>query len=236
MISEKPHTFGLITVLGFSFWFLLAFPFGNHNESYRWLVSLDTYGMVDWLTKWLHGSTFRPLGQLTAWATYSLSGGSTYPIQMLNYILAVLAWLLAFYAAKERRVFALLSLLAGSVFFSGYIYLFHIHGVFYSPVLILIALALQLSSREVVMPRQLLGIALLSLVISLFHPFAVLVGLATIFGLAMDKKPFLKKVGLSSPQCHCSDRTWHCHVSREAINTTMVERESRGVLDILQDG
>ena len=193
-MKKRSAQFAFVTILGISFWFFLAFPFGNHNESYRWIAPLNDLGLTDWLTQGVVASTFRPLGQVTAWLSYRVSGGSMYPIQFLNYAVAVAAWLLAFASIREKRVFGLASLLAGGVFFSGYIYLFHIHGVFYSPILLLTAAMLWLSGKSVITVRYLAGITFLAIAFSLYHPFALPICLAFLVGLALDKRPDLTKV------------------------------------------
>ena len=193
-MKNRSAQFAFVTILGISFWFFLAFPFGNHNESYRWIAPLNDLGLTDWLTQGVVASTYRPLGQVTAWLSYRISGGSMYPIQFLNYAVAVAAWLLAFASIREKKVFGLVSLLAGGVFFSGYIYLFHIHGVFYSPILLLTAAMLWLSGKNVITVRYLAGITFLAIAFSLYHPFALPICLAFLVGLALDKRPDLSKV------------------------------------------
>lgn len=39
-----------MALMGLSFWFLVAFPFGHHNESYVWQVYLDKCGFLDFIT------------------------------------------------------------------------------------------------------------------------------------------------------------------------------------------
>lgn len=185
--------FGCIAILGFSFWFLLGFPFANHNESYVWLVSLNKLGLLDVLSHKLQPvATYRPLGQATAWLGYRLSGGTIYPIELFNYLLAAVSWFILFLAIKEKKIFSFISLTVGVFFFSGYIYLFHLHGVFYSPLLLLIAVMFFLYNRSL-SNNKLIVIPLLTIVVSLFHPFALLIFAAFISGLMIEKRKDITK-------------------------------------------
>src|SRR3989442_4105965 len=95
--------FGLVSILGFSFWFLLGFPFDNHNESYVWIVNLNRMSLLDTLSQKLEMvQNFRPFGNATAWLGFRLSGGSLIPQQIFNYLIALLAWLILFTAIEEK--------------------------------------------------------------------------------------------------------------------------------------
>jgi hypothetical protein len=180
--SKEPKIplFGLLSIAGLSFWFFLGFPFANHNESYVWVVPLSRLGLLDVLSKPFGVvASFRGLGMLTAWLGYRLSGGSIYPQQVFNYLGAALAWLILFSAIKEKKLFAWESFFVGGVFFSGYIYLFHLHGVFYSPLLMFLAFLLALSiSNNGVKTSWLVISSILAAITSLYHPFAILVCVA----------------------------------------------------------
>ncbi len=60
----------------------------------------------------------------------------------------VLAWWLIYRAADQRRLFALVALVAGSVFFSGYVHLFHIYGIFYVPVMLVLGASLRFQATQ----------------------------------------------------------------------------------------
>ena len=190
--GEQPpaHTniLPVMMLLGLSFWFFLGFPFANHNEWSSWMVEFRRHDFAYLLTHNIAPVvTFRPLGVGLAWLSYHLSGGSVYPIQIINYVLAVCAWVLAFVAVDQKRLFAVIGALAGGVFFSGYIYLFHIHGVFYSPLLLFIAALLWASRRGKAGLRSLAGVSVGAVVCALFHPFALVVYCAFIVGLALTR-------------------------------------------------
>lgn len=179
---------GIISILGISFWFFLGFPFANHNESYAWIAEFDRLGFTEALCNRLKPVfSLRPLGQAVAWLGYHLSGSSIYPIQVFNYSIAALSWILMFSLVKEKRTFGLISLIAGGLFFSGYIYLFHLHGVFYSPVLLLISL-LFISLRGELSRRRIFTLFFTTIIVSLFHPFAFPIYGSFMAGLLLEKR------------------------------------------------
>lgn len=161
-----------LSVSGVGFWFFLVFPFGQHNESYGWIPSLELQSGWVWLTEHVVASTFRPLGQVTAWLSYRLSGGSIVPIQLFNVAVTVAAWLVTWGGVREKRLFALVAWVVGGVFFSGYIYLFHIHGVFYGPTLLFVAALVRFSDRRVSMVAW-SGLVLGFVVALAYHPFSL---------------------------------------------------------------
>jgi hypothetical protein len=176
--------FGLLSIAGLSFWFFLGFPFANHNESYIWIVQLDRLGFVDVLSKGLRPvSGFRPLGVVTAWLGYRLSGNSIYLQQVLNYLGAAIAWLILFSTIKQKRLFGWVAILVGGTFFSGYLYLFHLHGVFYSPPLMFLAFLLASAiSHSRIKTSWLVVVSALAVVASLYHPFAIAIYIAFMLG------------------------------------------------------
>jgi len=195
--SKQPRTllFGFLSIAGISFWFLLGFPFANHNESYLWVVSFNRVGFLDVLWKPLGlVANVRPLAMVTAWLGYRLSGGSIYPQQVLNYLGAALAWLLLFSAIKEKKLFSWVSLLVGGGLFSGYIYLFHLHGVFYSPLLMFMAFLLAISiSDGRLRTSWLVSASALAAIVSLYHPFAIIVYIAFVLGYFLENLRFVTR-------------------------------------------
>src|SRR4051812_47390625 len=55
----------LLTVLGFSFWFFVAVPFGSHRETYWWLATVHQHQFAHALS--FISSTYRPLHQAATW-------------------------------------------------------------------------------------------------------------------------------------------------------------------------
>jgi hypothetical protein len=191
--NMKQLSISLIVILGISFWFFLGFPFANHNESYMWIVQLNNLKFLDMVTQRLQPiATYRPLGQAIAWLGYRFSKGSVYPLQIFNYLVAIVAWLLLFYIIKEKKVLSLISLIISGFFFSGYIYIFHLHGVFYSPLLLFISFLL-IHDYNILNNYKLIVMSLLAIIVSLFHPFALLIYLAFIIGLILEKRKDITK-------------------------------------------
>lgn len=174
----------VLAIAGLSFWFFLGFPFGSHNESYAWMAQLNRMPdtILDVL-RWSPAANYRPLGSIVAWLGYRLSGGSVYPQQLFNFVLASLAWLSLYYASEQRKLFAWVALVVGGLFFSGYIYLFHLHGVFYSPLLLFTATLIAFSlRRERITTSEMAAALALAILTALFHPFALLVYMAFTLG------------------------------------------------------
>jgi hypothetical protein len=175
-MAQRTLAYRILSVSGFSFLFLLGFPFGNHNESYAWVAQFRSLGIFDVLVTPLSGvAGFRPFGVALARATYAISGGEVWLQQLCNWLFALSAWAVVFAAARERYLFGLIALAVGGVFFSGYIFLFHLHGVFYGPLLVYVAVLIILGRREPVGLRGAVLLFLLTLLVSLFHPFALLI-------------------------------------------------------------
>ena len=129
-IFSKPVIYALLTITGLSCCFFLGFPFDNHNESFLWIVAFNKVSLWDTLTKQVIGiETFRPLGMATAWLGYHLSG-NIYLQQVINWLFAASAFLLLFFTARNKILFSFISFITGACFFTGYIYLFHLHDEF----------------------------------------------------------------------------------------------------------
>jgi hypothetical protein len=184
-----------LTVLGLSFWFWMGFPFGNHNESYVWVAYLKKWTFVDAFASRIFAiQNFRPLAQLLAWITFKAGGDSGVVTQVVNYLGGIAAWVVLLGSSNTRRTFSLLAVIVGGVFFSGYIYLFHLHGVFYSPLLLLLAYMILRSERPF-SETTLLLIAVLAFLVSLVHPFASLIYIGYVAGILAEKGKELRRYG-----------------------------------------
>src|SRR5688572_19194784 len=195
----------LLTISGFSFWFFMAVPFALHRESYVWF----TWAGHDSLVRALGTitATWRPLAQTATWLGFLALDPQVFPtspvrqaiLQCMIYALFALAWLIIYSASPQRRVLSIVAFVAGGVFFSGYIHLFHIYGLFYLPVLVIVALMLRLHS----MPGERRGeafVIFLAMVLVLWHPFATAIFLGFYFGR------YLSTLGELSTRQHL--RTW----------------------------
>lgn len=191
-ITRASAVYLLLAVSGLSFCFFLGFPFDNHNESYIWLVRLSQNNLVTTATRQIVGGieTFRPLGMANAWLGYRLTG-NIYLQQILNWLFAVSSFILLFAAAGNKILFSFFSFIICTCFFSGYIYLFHLHGVFYGPFQLYVSGLVYIATRQRKLSSSLLVlISLITLVVSLYHTFALLVFCAFLAGylLQLSKK------------------------------------------------
>jgi hypothetical protein len=114
----------------------------------------------------------------TAWASYRWSGGSLVPIQLFNAAFTLAAWMMLILAVRERRTMALAALAAGGALFTGYIYLFHLHGVFYGPMLLWLAVAVRFCLARKPTPRHYTLVAALALVAAAYHPYTLVLAFA----------------------------------------------------------
>ncbi len=188
--QKQRKQFALLAALGVGFWFLVGFPFGNHNESYAWVAYFEHHSL--WNVIWTHHlpiATLRPLGQGLAYLGWKVSGGSTWTVQMFNFVLAALALYGMALATQEAATFALAMAVTGGTFFAGFIYLFHLHGIFYSPVLVILALLLHLerAGGSKAIPGE-LGVFFCAVFVGLlFHPYALILFLAFIAGRIVER-------------------------------------------------
>jgi len=181
----------IVTVLGFSFWFLMAVPFASHRETYWWLAMVHSqpfsqaFGYIT--------STYRPLAQVATWLAFQFLNPSIFPTSVLRqallqgfiYGMFVLAWWLVYRAAPQRRLFALVALVAGGVFFPGYVHLFHIYGIFYVPVMLTLGALLSFYGSGTFEKRE-VWFAVLATVLALWHPFATALFVGFYFGFYLD--------------------------------------------------
>ena len=69
--------FAGLAALGIGCWFIIGFPFGNHNESYYWVAQFQYGSLWDVLWSKRLAATPRPLGQSFAFLGWQLAGGSS---------------------------------------------------------------------------------------------------------------------------------------------------------------
>jgi hypothetical protein len=188
-----PFTLPLITVLGLSFWFFVGFPWANHNESYAWVQQIEQLSLSDMLTKIMYPQpAFRPLTQVAAYFAYTIFGPTAYADQIFNYIVAIISWVFLMNILDEKRLFSVIALGVGGFLFSGYIYLFHLHGVCYSPLLLYIAI-LFYYHIEPPTTKNMVALFLITFVIALFHTFAFALYVAFIIGYSIENRKYIDR-------------------------------------------
>jgi hypothetical protein len=176
-----------LTVLSLGLWFCLGFPWQHHNESLVWAIELQKASLWEvWVSNPITPvQTYRPLGVMLAWLGFHATHGGIWLQQLFNLVFTAVAWIVALLAAKrsERLTFAWLACVAIGGFFSGYIYLFHLHGVFYGPLLLFLALLQRDADRDTALTWRSAGCLLgLAVIFAAFHTFAFLFFAAYVSG------------------------------------------------------
>ena len=176
--------YGLLTILGISFWFFLGFPFDLHSEYFKWVVAANKLGFYEWFTQDVPGKThYQPLAQIETWLAYKLHS-SIFPQQIYNYLGTILAWLILFAVIKEKKLFGWLSFIVVGGFFSGYKYLFFMH-FFYTTTLIFLAFLLAFSISDYNRKNLnfiIIFMSFLAIVASLHHIFGLMLYVAFMVG------------------------------------------------------
>lgn len=181
----------ILSVLGFSFWFFMVVPFASHRESYWWLGMAQSHPFATAFS--FISKTYRPLAQGLTWLGFLILNPSIFPtsavrqalLQAFIYGMFVLAWWLIYSAAPQRRLFALVACVAGGVFFSGYVHLFHIYGIFYIPVMLTLGALLHFHASETFDKYQ-VQFAVISILLAFWHPFATALFTGFYFGFYLD--------------------------------------------------
>lgn len=182
----------ILTVLGFSFWFYMAMPFASHRETYSWLATIRSHELSYAFANSM-SVTYRPLSQAATWLAFLILDPREFPtsplrqglLQVFVYATFVLAWWLIYRAASQRRALALVSLLAGGVFFSGYIHLFHIYGLMYAPVMLTLGALLGLHAAGGFKERE-TWVAVFAILLVFWHPFATALFVGFYFGFYIE--------------------------------------------------
>lgn len=187
-------SFFVIAVLGFSFWFFMAVPFASHRESYWWLGMVQSHPFATAFS--FISKTYRPLAQGMTWLGFLFLDPRVFPTSVLRqtllqgfiYAMFVLAWWIVYSNAPQQRLFAFVAFVSGGVFFSGYVQLFHIYGVFYVPVILTLAALLRLHSSNSFDKHQ-TWFAVVAILLAFWHPFATALFIGYYFGFYLDTFP-----------------------------------------------
>jgi hypothetical protein len=182
----------ILTVLGFSFWFFMVVPFASHRETYSWLAGVDTQTFAQQFS-FGGTSTYRPLAQIATWLGFRFLDPHVFPTSVLRqtllqgfvYAMFALAWWFIYSAAPQRRLFAMVACVAGGVFFSGYVQLFHIYGLFYVPVILTLGALLAFHASGTFDKRE-VWFAVVATVLVFWHPFATALFVGFYFGFCLD--------------------------------------------------
>ena len=190
--------FWIFAIIGFSFWFILGFPFAHHHESFEWATQIQDVKLMD--TMFLttgHFISYRPLGQFTSVVLYRVFDNSLAPVQFYNYLLTITAWFILILAIKDKRFMSLISLAAGGVLFVSFMYLFHLHGIYYSHLLLFLSLLIYMAMGELTNKKYVI-IFVMTLFASLFHAFSLWIFIAFLLGNAAEQWKSLSKIQIIS--------------------------------------
>ncbi len=201
---KKHWLIAALPLLGISFWFLLAFPFSNRNESYVWIAYFDHYSFIEIIQNSIPTIiNYRPLAQIIAWSLYHLSGGNIILVQLINYcILCAAIWNMVGLTEPGKQLsIRVLYFVIGFIYISTFYYIFNLHGIFYSPILLLVTLLLKAKDQIIVQWKKWLVICL---VMTLFHPFIIVLYVAYLTGW------FIEKQRLSNGKIILFVATWIC--------------------------
>ena len=176
--SKQSPVYFTVAILGFSFWFLMAMPFASHRETYSWLAGVSTRTLAEQVSFGV-SSTYRPISQGVIWFLFLFLDAGGFPtsatrqavLQCSVYALFVLAWWLIYSAAPQRRIFAVVALVAGAVLFSGYVHLFHVYGLMYVPVMLTLGASINVVTSSRLEDRA-VWYAAVAILLTLWHPFA----------------------------------------------------------------
>ena len=193
-LKNNEYVYYLLALCGITFWFLLAFPFENRNESYSWLPQLQSLNILQVLTvKFTAIQTFRPLSQGIAWALYHLFNHSIYPVEFLNYILLVISFILLIDISENKLILAVSCFILGGFLISIYTYIFNLQGIFYSPLILLSVILLRMSKTKLSSHRKLIFVSILSIIFTLIHTYSIVLYFFFLTGYFYSFKKSLNK-------------------------------------------
>lgn len=180
-----------LSILGISFWFFLGFPFANYHESYMWIAQFNTNLLSDYIFQTIgHYSSYRPFGQASAILLYKLFSNSIIPFQLFNYGVIVLSFFILTSIIDEGKGLSIILTIIGGFFFIGFSFLFHLHGLYYSPLLLLISLIIYFYNKSLSL-QNLVIVFIIVLITSLFHPYAIFIFIFYLIGLCIEKRKSL---------------------------------------------
>jgi len=179
----------VLALIGLSFWFFVGFPFGKSHEAYGWTAALNGTSVVNFiLAPTGHYASYRPLGNALAWVLYVLAYEGVWAIQLFNYAVLSAAVLAYIYATRAPNLSAAVFLLTGGVFFRGFMYLFHLHGLYYSVVVLLVAVLMTGSLKRIHSTAEVARGFCVATVAGLFHAFAVVIWLGYFIGYLIENR------------------------------------------------
>lgn len=189
-LKKQPWIYYIIPVLGVCFWFIIGYPFANRNESYLWITHLEQSSFLEIIQNPIPSiRNFRPLAQVIAWMLYHISGGNGLLVQFINFaLLCISIWvMLPLLSKSQSLIFRFAYLILGFIYIPAFYFVFNLHGIFYSPILLFVATLLR-AHEDVLLHWKKWFI--ISLTLTFFHPFMVIFYVAFLIGLFIEKERF----------------------------------------------
>lgn len=184
----KLKYYSFLSVISISFWFFLGFPFAKYHESYEWIAQLNTHSTLDFIFQNIgHYDSCRPIGQVTAIVLFKLFNNSLMPIQLFNYILIALSFIILVWEITEKRGLIVILTIVGAIYFKAFTYLFHLHGLYYSPLLLLISILI-FNSNKPTTNKRLIILSFFTFITALYHPFAIFISIFFLIGYIIEKR------------------------------------------------
>jgi hypothetical protein len=188
-MKKKNLILYITSVSGLLFWFISAFPFENRNESYSWIAHLQSFTFIESITEKLPSIvTFRPLSQGIVWLLYNAAGGEIYLVQVFNFLVLMISFFLLLKTFGEKFLTSLFLMAAGFIFISVFYYLFHVHGVFYSPMILFYAGLLYYYKKYPAGNLFLIISFSAAIIFSAIHTYSIIIYIAFLAGILVEKK------------------------------------------------
>lgn len=181
----------LTAISAFSFWFIIGFPFEHAHESFQWITQYYSSGFFESMFQPIgHYLSYRPVGQLICALLFELSGGSLLLIQLFNFAALVFSLFLLIRATTNKKILSLFFLVIGGIFFQSFAYLFHLNGLFYSGIIIQLAVLIYYYYKPW-SGKNLLYTFVISFLCALFNPFSVFIYIVYLAGLGIENKKLI---------------------------------------------
>ena len=185
----------LLGISGITFWFILGFPFAERNEAYSWITKFEQSSFINLLTKTFPTIiTYRPISQTVSWLLYRLGNNEIYLIQILNYLLLILALWYLIKTVKEKYLLSVLLFLCGLLFITGYYYIFQLQGIFYSPMILYAATLYNKRDLLLNTNKNIILLVIWTLVVTGIHTYSIIIFQFFLIALILiNKKNWTKR-------------------------------------------
>lgn len=188
IFNSKDDVLFLFSITGIVFWFIIGFPFANRNESYSWVTQFEKLTFWESLTKTFPSIvTFRPIGQAISWLLYFLAGRDVYLIQLFNLSILLISFYFILKNVEEKHLISICLFINGMFFITSYYYIFHVHGIFYSLLILYVALLLNKSDSFLKRSKTNVFVIAITLLAIGIHTFSIIIFCLYLFTIILSK-------------------------------------------------